>query len=769
MTAAAIFQFEEGTHYGKINYTDYTLDGNSAQFPVVFESESGNPVNTIIAWDAVTSAGGVIFRAPYMKLRNLTLSYLHNQNSGIVGLGNSNGNANNSAYEIENNIISGDSVRAISISNANILIRNNTMSIKKYDAVTLTDSKNIVIDGNTIKGMSGFGLWIMNGNNVHIKNNKISFSLGASSLAMGIALSGGTGTLLVERNLIQQGKNRGIQYTGSLVTQTTLEISNNMVGMYFPSTYVGGTIQAGISIIDPRIPVKIYHNTISNMQPVSSGYNSTALYVDYTTAAGSIDIKNNIFTGVGILLDLNDYQPSFNVTLDYNDYFKTTSSGPGNYPIYINDSAYASLSAFRQNTVFEDNGKSVNPMLVQTTFNNTNTNIDLHMSQAQLINAGNTTLGIMYDYDGHARYQPDIGAHEVNVADVEISQLTGIHASSCGGSYDFSNDSILTVQLQNNGTGTFPVGFNIVLTCSINGVVQVVDTIILSTDWLQGQTISHTLTQPVSLLSNGANDIVISMGNYDFNSANDSIHQLVGNFQPPNPGFNVSSYCQDNVVFQNTSTTQAGTLSYQWSFGDGTSTATSPSHSFTNFGIQDVTLTALSSTGCSDSITQQVNVLEAPDVILAAFSAVCVYTSAFTLSGGQPSGGTYSGVGITNNIFNPQTAGLGNHQIGYSYVNPDGCGDTVYKSMLVSACTGIKELLQTNIIIYPNPTSGFFTIELPTATGIYQLQDLTGKQLLSGTITATKFGLDISALSKGIYLLSVFDGEQVAHKKIVKE
>ena len=82
---------------------------------------------------------------------------------------------------------------------------------------------------------------------------------------------------------------------------------------------------------------------------------------------------------------------------------------------------------------------------------------------------------------------------------------------------------------------------------------------------------------------------------------------------------------------------------------------------------------------------------------------------------------------------------------------------------------GINEAENKLIKVYPNPTSGILTLEGLTAQGIYQLRDLTGKLLLSGSVTATKFNLDISTLSKGIYLLSVFDGERVAHRKIVKE
>jgi hypothetical protein len=78
-----------------------------------------------------------------------------------------------------------------------------------------------------------------------------------------------------------------------------------------------------------------------------------------------------------------------------------------------------------------------------------------------------------------------------------------------------------------------------------------------------------------------------------------------------------------------------------------------------------------------------------------------------------------------------------------------------------------------SISIYPNPASNFITLETQTslASGesIYQLQDLTGKVLLSGNVTATKFSLDISTLSKGIYLLSLIDGEQQVNRKVVKQ
>lgn len=50
-------------------------------------------------------------------------------------------------------------------------------------------------------------------------------------------------------------------------------------------------------------------------------------------------------------------------------------------------------------------------------------------------------------------------------------------------------------------------------------------------------------------------------------------------------------------------------------------------------------------------------------------SSLCFYEQAVILNG-TPSGGTFSGPGISGNTFNPQIAGSGTHQVTYSYTDP---------------------------------------------------------------------------------------------------
>jgi hypothetical protein len=52
--------------------------------------------------------------------------------------------------------------------------------------------------------------------------------------------------------------------------------------------------------------------------------------------------------------------------------------------------------------------------------------------------------------------------------------------------------------------------------------------------------------------------------------------------------------------------------------------------------------------------------------VCPANSTVCVNDTPYNLTGATPTGGTYSGPGVTNNVFTPATAGVGTHTITYT-------------------------------------------------------------------------------------------------------
>jgi hypothetical protein len=112
-------------------------------------------------------------------------------------------------------------------------------------------------------------------------------------------------------------------------------------------------------------------------------------------------------------------------------------------------------------------------------------------------------------------------------------------------------------------------------------------------------------------------------------------------------------------------------------------------HASLGAGTYTLTYTYLDPyTGCDASANQTVTVNPLPAVTLAAFAPVCVNAAPFGLTGGLPAGGTYTGMGVMNNMFYPATAGVGTHQITYTYTSP------------VTGCTSLKTV---NISVQPLP------------------------------------------------------------------
>jgi len=80
------------------------------------------------------------------------------------------------------------------------------------------------------------------------------------------------------------------------------------------------------------------------------------------------------------------------------------------------------------------------------------------------------------------------------------------------------------------------------------------------------------------------------------------------------PGFEWDAQCHYTVGFSDTTLVDYSFINqWDWDFGDGNSAATqNPTHSYSGPGDYDVTLIAVSSAGCRDTITSQVHIDEDP-------------------------------------------------------------------------------------------------------------------------------------------------------------
>jgi hypothetical protein len=91
-----------------------------------------------------------------------------------------------------------------------------------------------------------------------------------------------------------------------------------------------------------------------------------------------------------------------------------------------------------------------------------------------------------------------------------------------------------------------------------------------------------------------------------------------------------------------------------------------------------------------------------------------------------------------------------------------------------SGCTvGVSELSSDNIKIAPNPATSHLTLQLqqtPSVSTIFQLFDLTGRLLLQKPLTEKETRVDVSDVSKGMYLYQLTSAQQqISSGKLVVE
>jgi hypothetical protein len=156
-----------------------------------------------------------------------------------------------------------------------------------------------------------------------------------------------------------------------------------------------------------------------------------------------------------------------------------------------------------------------------------------------------------------------------------------------------------------------------------------------------------------------------------------------------------------------------------------------------------------------------------PTVTLAAFDDVDESQEPFTLTGGLPAGGTYSGTGVSGGMFYPGVAGLGTHTITYSYTNSYGCDDFAEQSITVADISGVNMLNNgIRVEMYPNPNNGILFLNIRSIVAkelTVTVMNEVGRIVLETEVQAdhqSVHQIDLSQLSSGIYFVNI-KGEMV--------
>ncbi len=208
----------------------------------------------------------------------------------------------------------------------------------------------------------------------------------------------------------------------------------------------------------------------------------------------------------------------------------------------------------------------------------------------------------------------------------------------------------------------------------------------------------------------------------------------------------------------------AGGSSYITGLISGTTT------SGTQTGNGQIVIYGISSLGCVSASRAAVTVsVNANPTVTAvtSLSLICTgQTASLTASGASTyswnTSATTSVVAVSPTVTTSYTVtGTAN-----------GCSNVATITQSVSACTGIDSKLPslTGVMIYPNPTTGVFTVELNNgSTKIIEVIDVTGRIVLANTTSNDKVDFNINTLANGVYYIKIQSTSSIEVIKIVKQ
>ncbi|UKN01520.1 M4 family metallopeptidase [Paracrocinitomix mangrovi] len=172
---------------------------------------------------------------------------------------------------------------------------------------------------------------------------------------------------------------------------------------------------------------------------------------------------------------------------------------------------------------------------------------------------------------------------------------------------------------------------------------------------------------------------------------------------------------------------------------------------------------------CGDADTIDIVVEETPDASITPAGPFCRYEETQQLSA-ITAGGTWSAdcgscINSTTGEFDPVAAGTGAWTVTYSIGG--NCPASATMVIEVGDCLGFEEL-DNNILVYPNPTSGSFNIDLGIDRNTnVQITDLSGRLVYQKWFNQQILPINLdNEVADGPYLLQIQDSEGITIKTI---
>jgi PKD repeat protein len=253
--------------------------------------------------------------------------------------------------------------------------------------------------------------------------------------------------------------------------------------------------------------------------------------------------------------------------------------------------------------------------------------------------------------------------------------------------------------------------------------------------WIVNSTHASNLQNLVTTFNTNANREIILQASIP-GCVSEKVINLSNIQTGPVLDFAVTNGCQLEGISITNSTTSP-VLGFSWAFGDGESSIESnPTHTYNNFGVYDVTLTANNAAGCSNSLTKSITIYSKPtanfSLALPPFSC-SGSASQFTDLTPSPTdsnitlwnwtfGDTQNNVAAINNPSH-MYATAGDYSVSLNVVTNFGCTSEITKTVTIAQTPNVDF---TNTALCLNQPATF----TPTATTeikawLWGMQNLT--------------------------------------------